>query len=245
METKRRMQIKLATVVWGLLIIFVVENGNVVMAKESKASEIIMGIQAEKIQQKPKKTREQDNSSLETKTKMQGDSEEIVFISTMQLQAKEMSSYRYYPTEEERKLLCYMVVGEAMGESYEGKVACVETILARLESKEYPNSINGICLSTAFACYKNGQICIGDRPVVQEDITEEVERAVEAACKGSTITEKLLKEEAMRLGKTDPKYWENGSLSFCNMKDLSEEEMEKRANVEVKVQIKNHTFYRY
>ena len=63
---------------------------------------------------------------------------------------------------------------------------------------------------------------------------------------GEDFTRDLLKQEAYRLGLTDPKYWEEGALYFYNPDgDISEAELRAREKVKVKVRIGQQYFYCY
>ncbi|ADL12640.1 cell wall hydrolase [Acetohalobium arabaticum] len=70
---------------------------------------------------------------------------------------------RYQPTEEELETLARAVYSEARGESYVGQVAVAAVILNRVDSPEFPNTINGVVYQRhdgqyAFSAVWDGQI---------------------------------------------------------------------------------------
>lgn len=91
------------------------------------------------------------------------------------------------PTEEELYWLYQITEAEAGGESYNGKVAVAASILNRVESSEWPNSI----IDTIFqVTYYNGKAYYQYSPVLDKRIysvtpSSETKKAVQAAVNGS------------------------------------------------------------
>lgn len=78
----------------------------------------------------------------------------------------------------EKDLLARLVEAEAKGESYEGKLGVAIVVLNRVESQQFPNSVNGVIMevvgtSYAFSPVQNGSI---NKPA-----SDEAHRAVEEA----------------------------------------------------------------
>ncbi|MBM7624071.1 cell wall hydrolase [Sporohalobacter salinus] len=70
---------------------------------------------------------------------------------------------RYQPTEEELQTLSRAVYSEARGENYTGQVAVAAVILNRVDSSEFPDTINGVVYQRhdgqyAFSAVWDGQI---------------------------------------------------------------------------------------
>jgi len=62
-------------------------------------------------------------------------------------------------TAEERELLARVIYGEGRGEPYEGQVAIGAVVLNRVESEDFPDSINGVVYQTgAFDAVRDGQV---------------------------------------------------------------------------------------
>lgn len=166
---------------------------------------------------------------------------------------EDTSECRYNCTDEEFDLACKIVFAEARGESFEGKVAVMETALNSVEAQEFPNTLMEVfCQPYRFSCVMdNGTVCVPDevgfRPVSDSDITDDIREAVKAALDGDRTTEILLREEAKIQGLEDESFWKGGALYYCNMRDIAEDEKSSRTPEKVPVSIKigNHMFYRY
>lgn len=163
------------------------------------------------------------------------------FIST----AAEEAQMRYIPTYAESVRACQLAVAEAGARNKDGMQAVMETVLARIESDEFPNNVISVSLK-GFTCIKNGVPCIGDNPVKMEEIPAYVMDLWREVCKGTNLTEDLLRQAAEEKGITDEKYWKDGALYFTQMDLIFGEELASRAAIRVKVKIDNgNTFYRY
>lgn len=65
----------------------------------------------------------------------------------------------YYITNDELSLIAKVVYAESRGEPYNGKVAVASVILNRLESPDFPNTLEGVIKQkNAFSCVRNGKI---------------------------------------------------------------------------------------
>lgn len=94
-------------------------------------------------------------------------------------------------SKEDTSLLEKVVYAESRGEPEDGKIAVVNVILNRKEAPEevYPNSISEVVFDTRFntiqfECAGNNEIWAGSRVVTQDDITEDIQDAVEKAISG-------------------------------------------------------------
>ena len=166
---------------------------------------------------------------------------------------EDSSECRYNCADEEFDFACKIVFAEAGGESFEGKVAVMETALNSVEAQEFPNTLMEVfCQPYRFSCVMNNDtVCVPDetgfRPVTDSDITDDIREAVKAALDGDRTTEILLREEAKIQGLEDESFWKGGALYYCNMRDITEDEKSSRTPEKVPVSIKigNHMFYRY
>lgn len=76
-------------------------------------------------------------------------------------------------------LLARLVNSEARGEPYEGKVAVAEVVLNRVNSPEFPNSIEGVV-------YDSGQFQVVSNGSINEPASETSIQAAQQALNGST-----------------------------------------------------------
>ena len=83
-------------------------------------------------------------------------------------------------------------------------------------------------------------------PIEEEHITSQVWEVVEILSEGKeTEVEKLLREEAERLGLDVEKYAEGGPLYFYNPEAVSQKQLDSRKNVKCSVRIGYQVFYKY
>ena len=76
----------------------------------------------------------------------------------------------YYLTEEEFELIALVVMAEAEGEPELGKRLVIDTILNRVDHKEFPNTVHDVIYyPNAFEAMWNGRV---DRCEVRDDIVE-------------------------------------------------------------------------
>lgn len=82
-------------------------------------------------------------------------------------------------------------------------------------------------------------------PIEDEDITSSVWDVVESLCEGrETEAERLLKEEAKRLGLNEEEYAEGGPLYFYNPDYVSQKQLDARKNVKCSVRVGYQIFYK-
>lgn len=87
-------------------------------------------------------------------------------------------------TAGEIDLLARLVTAEAKGEPYEGKVAVASVILNRVDSSQFPNSIEGVI-------YQPGQFSPVSNGTINQPATAEAKQAANAAVNGGRTTTAL------------------------------------------------------
>lgn len=147
----------------------------------------------------------------------------------------------------EKEYLILLTYVESGNQEEEGQVAVAATILNRLESPEFPDSIEEIAFQKGqFSSTKNHKFYICDKAVTIEMVPEQTVRAVDRALLGEDPTEEYLKNEAKIKGIEDiEKYAEDGALYFYNPKACGQQALADRANIKVSVSIGAHNFYKY
>jgi N-acetylmuramoyl-L-alanine amidase len=80
---------------------------------------------------------------------------------------------------DEKDLLARLVHAEAKGESFNGKVAVAVTVLNRVDSPEFPNTIKDVI-------YQKGQFTPVSNGMINNPADEEAKQAVEVAFKNRT-----------------------------------------------------------
>lgn len=117
-----------------------------------------------------------------TKTKKENDNHDIVVSSANVLTVETTKPVIEKWNSEEKYLLAKIAMAEAEGESLETKVLVVLTILNRVESNQFPNTIRDVI----FQRNKNGVYqftCIGDGRWNRVEPNEECYKAVEIISK--------------------------------------------------------------
>lgn len=139
-------------------------------------------------------------------------------------------------TQEELYYLRMICLSEAGVEKMEGKIAVVACVLNRmLYDKTAPNTVYGVVFQkNAFSSTRNGKFYNSYGELKWWNITKEqqteIDTAVKRALDGEDPTEAVLGEY--------------GALYFYNPKYCSQEALNSRAKIKVKVTIGNHIFYR-
>ncbi|RJX27918.1 MAG: cell wall hydrolase [Dethiobacter sp.] len=82
---------------------------------------------------------------------------------------------------EDIDLLARLVHAEAKGETYQGKIAVAATVLNRIKSADYPDTIPGVI-------YQNNQYCPVRNGQINRPADEDAFRAVEEALEGNDPT---------------------------------------------------------
>lgn len=158
----------------------------------------------------------------------------------------------YNPTQEEREFAEFLAYAEAGNQGELGQIYVINAAINNMREMGYANLIKE-GTSGRYTCVKNGKPCVirGGSwiPVSNEDISEELKKAVNEVFL-KDYTEELLKKEAENIASKDssvlnPKYYEGGAMYFYNPKATTEEELAKRKNIKVKFKYKDHVFYRY
>lgn len=161
---------------------------------------------------------------------------------------EEMPKQEEVEEDNEFRTRCKMTYAEAGLEDVEGQIAVAAVILNRQNSSKFPDTLEGVITqSGAFSSVRNGEVYIMTaNPYVleYEDIPERTIEATQRALNGEDPTEQLLWEEAVRLGLDPEEYAAGGALFFYNPNACSDEALQQRANIQCKVQIGNHIFYK-
>lgn len=146
----------------------------------------------------------------------------------------------------EKEYLILLTYVESGNQEEEGQVAVAATILNRLESPEFPDSIEEIAFQKGqFSSTKNHKFYIGDKAVTIEMVPEQTFKAVDRALLGEDPTRDYLKNEAEVKGVDIEKYAGDGALYFYNPKGCSQQALANRANIKISVSIGAHNFYKY
>ena len=152
------------------------------------------------------------------------------------------------PEDDFFKQLCLITYAESGLEEEIGQIAVAATVINRIESSTFPDTLNGVVNQKgAFSSVHNGEIyimCAEPYLLGYEDVPEGTKEAVRKAINGEDPTEQLLREEASRLGLSEDEFGKGGSLFFYNEKACSEYQIQARECVQVKIKIGNHTFYK-
>jgi N-acetylmuramoyl-L-alanine amidase len=107
----------------------------------------------------------------------------LIFGNTMSVQAKDPVGIESV-TDYDIRLIAVVTMAEAEGESEEGKRLVIDTILNRVDSEHFPNTIEGVIYQRGqFSCMWDGRI---NQCYVQDDICrlvrEELEDRMEYEC---------------------------------------------------------------
>lgn len=80
---------------------------------------------------------------------------------------------RYSLSAQDKRYLAQAVYGEARGESFEGQVAVAAVILNRLNSPDFPNSVNGVVFQPwAFTAVNDGQFYLEPDAIAWQAVEE-------------------------------------------------------------------------
>lgn len=148
----------------------------------------------------------------------------------------------------EREMQCFLLLiyVEAGIEDEEGQLATAATILNRVESPEFPNSIEEVAFQKgAFSSTKNGKFYINEQEITIEKVPDDIRRVAERALAGEDPTEDALESNAKALGLDTEQYASDGALYFYNPKACSETAIQQRENIRVSVKIGRHIYYKY
>lgn len=150
----------------------------------------------------------------------------------------------YEPTEEERNFAYCLAFGEAGVESDLGQTLVINVAINNMKEKGYENLIEEFTKEGRYSSVIDGKVYNCGEVVTINDIPQSVKNAVDAAFEYD-YSEEMLKQEAEKLGITNPRYWEDGALYFYNPEFCSDFQNKLRENVKVKFECGDHMFYRY
>lgn len=152
-----------------------------------------------------------------------------------------MNGYSEYDYE----LLCEITYAEAGNQTEEQQVAAAATILNRVESSIFPNTIKEVIMQRGqFASTKNGHIYACGKTVDFSKVPDMTKEAARRALNGEDPTENWLRKEAKRLGLNSEKYASGGALYFYSPEFTNSSELAARSNIKCKVQKGGHIFYK-
>ena len=143
------------------------------------------------------------------------------------------------------ELLCEITYAEAGNQTEEQQVAAAATILNRVGSSIFPNTIKEVIMQRGqFASTKNGHIYACGKTVDFSKVPDMTKEAARRALNGEDPTENWLRKEAKRLGLNSENYASGGALYFYSPKFTSPSELVARSNIKCKVQKGGHIFYK-
>lgn len=152
-----------------------------------------------------------------------------------------MNGYSEYDYE----LLCEITYAEAGNQTEEQQVAAAATILNRVGSSIFPNTIKEVIMQKGqFASTRNGHIYACGKTVDFSKVPDMTREAARRALNGEDPTENWLRKEAKRLGLNSEKYASDGALYFYSPEFTSSSELAARSNIKCKVQKGGHIFYK-
>ena len=163
------------------------------------------------------------------------------FVSIHQEDVKSMK-------ERNKRILEAVVYLEA-GPKDTNQVLVAEVIRNRTEHPDFPNDAIQVCEQKGqFETIQNGvPVKQSGEPIDLETIPEMDEVYQKVFEEDSNETERLLKQEALKNGLYNEKYWEGGALYFSNLEAVSEEVYVKGQYGRIKVSVKvgGNTYWRY
>ena len=129
-------------------------------------------------------------------------------------------------TEADYELLSRIIFAEAGNQSIEGQIAVGATILNRVASEMYPNTIRDVITQKGqFSSVKGGEVYAFGEVVNFESIPDSCKEAARRALQGEDPTEQKLRQEAIAKGLDAEKYASGGALFFYNLTLASESQM--------------------
>lgn len=176
------------------------------------------------------------------------ETEEIAIIQEEEEEQKKeievTTEVNYIPSDAEREFAYCLAFGEAGIEDSMGQTLVINVAINNMVAQGYSNLIEEFTAIGRYSSVIDGQVYNCGKIVLLDDVPQNVKDAVDAAFEYD-YTEEMLKEEAEKLGITDPKYWEGGATYFYNPAACSENQNKIRENIKVKFKYGNHIFYRY
>ncbi len=148
-------------------------------------------------------------------------------------------------SESDYELLSEITYAEAGNQTEEQQVATAATILNRVESNIFPNTIKEVIMQKGqFASTRNGHIYACGKTVDFSKVPNVTKEAARRALNGEDPTENWLRKEAQMLGLSSEKYASGGALYFYSPEYTSSSELAARTNIKCKVQKGGHVFYK-
>ena len=149
-------------------------------------------------------------------------------------------------SESEMEYFILLIYVEAGIEEEEGQLATAATILNRVESTEFPNSIKEVAFQKgAFSSTRNDKFYIGEQEITIDEVPNNIRVIAERALAGEDPTEDALESITKALGLDTEKYASSGALYFYNPKICSEKALKDRENIKVSVKLGRHIYYKY
>lgn len=146
---------------------------------------------------------------------------------------------------EDLQLLAKITYAEAGNQTLEQQLAVAATILNRVESESFPNTIQEVISQKGqFSSVKGGTVMAFGKPVEFSEVPESCVEAAERALAGEDPTEELLRQEAISKGLNPDEYGRGGALFFYNPDYCGSSEIEMRNSIQVKVEFGDHIFYK-
>lgn len=143
------------------------------------------------------------------------------------------------------QLLSMVTYAEAGNQTLEQQIAVAATILNRVESESFPNTIQEVISQKGqFSSVKGGTVMAFGKPVDFSEVPESCVEAAERALAGEDPTEELLRQEAISKGFNPDEYASGGALFFYNPDYCGSSEIEMRNGIQVKVEYGDHIFYK-
>lgn len=174
----------------------------------------------------------ESQSKSDMMTESEIEEENSIFVS---------SSY----SKNDYELLCEITYAEAGNQTEEQQVAAAATILNRVESDSFPNTIKEVIMQKGqFASTRNGHIYACGKTVDFSKVPDMTREAARRALNGEDPTENWLRKEAKRLGLNSENYASGGALYFYSPQFTSSSELVARSNIKCKVQKGGHIFYK-
>ena len=148
-------------------------------------------------------------------------------------------------SQKDFELLCEITYAEAGNQTLEQQIAAAATILNRVQSDQFPNSIQEVIHQRGqFASTKDGHIYACGKTVDFFKVPDMTKEAARRALNGEDPTENWLRKEAKQLGLNSEKYASGGALYFYSPEFTSSSELVARSNIKCKVQKGGHVFYK-
>ena len=211
-------------------------------SEDSYNSEYEAELASELVENEDSYNEEVGRDVLEETTSKQVE-EEVMAESEIEKENSIFASNSY--SESDYELLCEITYAEAGNQTEEQQVAAAATILNRVGSSIFPNTIKEVIMQRGqFASTKNGHIYACGKTVDFSKLPDMTKEAARRALNGEDPTENWLRKEAKRLGLNSEKYASGGALYFYSPEFTSSSELVARSNIKCKVQKGGHIFYK-